>query len=238
MNKKFISVTLVTPVHNEGESIYSTVEEFFKYYKDSDIKVNFIVSEDGSKDNSVEQIQLLQKKYPIKLISEPIRKGYSKAVIDGLKMVKTDVVSFIDSDGQCDPADLERLLVEFSKNNLVIGNRANRNDSSVRKLMSFAFKTVYEILFNTKLKDPSCPYFVTSLNNLTKILETPNMGILKQGFWWEFYARAKSIGIEYVQVDINHRKRVAGNTVVYRPTKLPRIVVEHLIGLFQLKKIL
>jgi hypothetical protein len=105
-------------------------------------------------------------------------------------------------------------------------------------MMSASFKFVYELLFNTNLKDPSCPYFVTSSQNLAKILNTPSLGILKQGFWWEFYARAKSLDIENIQVDINHRKRAAGNTVVYRPTKLPRIVIEHLIGLFQLKKLL
>tara|TARA_Y100000389_G_C17468630_1_gene528123 strand:+ start:1405 stop:2121 length:717 start_codon:yes stop_codon:yes gene_type:complete len=238
MTNKITSVTLVTPVHNEGESIYSTIVEFFDCYKESDISVNFIISEDGSNDNSVDQIQQLQKIYPVQLISDPIRKGYSRAVIDGLKMVNTDVVSFIDSDGQCDPKDLERLLTKFNGKNLVIGNRENRNDSFIRKMMSLAFKTVYEMLFNTKLKDPSCPYFVTSLENLNKILNTPNLGILKQGFWWEFYARAISRDIKFVQLDINHRKRSAGNTVVYRPTKLPKIVIEHLIGLFQLKKLL
>ena len=233
-----MEITLVTPVHNEGESIYATIEEFFNFYKNSEIDVNFIISEDGSSDNSVEQIKLLQENFSVKLISEPMRKGYSKAVIDGLKMVESDVVSFIDSDGQCDPADLVKLLEKFDGNNLVIGNRANRNDSTVRKMMSASFKFVYELLFNTNLKDPSCPYFVTSSQNLAKILNTPSLGILKQGFWWEFYARAKSLDIENIQVDINHRKRAAGNTVVYRPTKLPRIVIEHLIGLFQLKKLL
>mgnify|MGYP002845470954 CR=1 FL=1 len=233
-----MKVTLVTPVHNEGESIYSTIEEFFNYYNNSDIEVKFIISEDGSSDNSVEQIKLLQKKYPVELITEPDRKGYSKAVIDGLKMVSSDIVSFIDSDGQCDPSDLENLLKKFDGNNLVIGNRANRNDSIIRKMMSASFKLVYESLFKTKLKDPSCPYFVTSSKNLNEILSTKTIGILKQGFWWEFYARAKSKNIEFTQVDINHRKRAAGNTVVYRPTKLPRIVVEHLIGLFKLKKLL
>ena len=233
-----MEITLVTPVHNEGESIYATIEEFFNFYKASEIDVNFIISEDGSSDNSVEQIKLLQDNFSVKLISEPMRKGYSKAVIDGLKMVESDVVSFIDSDGQCDPADLVKLLEKFDGNNLVIGNRANRNDSTVRKMMSASFKFVYELLFNTNLKDPSCPYFVTSSQNLAEILNTPSLGILKQGFWWEFYARAKSLDIENIQVDINHRKRAAGNTVVYRPTKLPRIVIEHLIGLFQLKKLL
>jgi glycosyltransferase involved in cell wall biosynthesis len=233
-----MDITLVTPVHNEGESIYATIEEFFNFYKTSEIKINFIISEDGSSDNSVEQIELLQDSFSVELLSEPLRKGYSRAVIDGLKMVDSDVISFIDSDGQCDPADLTNLLEKFDGNNLVIGNRANRNDSSVRKMMSASFKFVYEILFSTNLKDPSCPYFITSAQNLTKILNTPSLGVLKQGFWWEFYARAKSLNIEILQVDINHRKRAAGNTVVYRPTKLPRIVIEHLIGLFKLKKLL
>ena len=53
---EIVQVTVVTPVHNEGASIRSTLEEFFKYYESSIFEIKFIVSEDGSIDNSVNEI--------------------------------------------------------------------------------------------------------------------------------------------------------------------------------------
>ncbi len=230
--------TVVTPVHNEGDSIRGTLEEFFNYYEGSSFDICFIVSEDGSSDNSVEEVKAVAENNPVVLISEPIRKGYSKAVIDGLNQVKTPLVSFIDSDGQCHPKDLQNLYDNFDGNNLVVGYRNPRRDNFVRKAMSRAFKFVFERYFDLRLVDPSCPFFVTSRENLKNILATPNIGILKQGFWWEFYARANSLGIEIVEAPIEHRVRAAGETVVYRPTKVPAIAYEHIVGLRTLRNTL
>lgn len=235
---EIVQVTVVTPVHNEGASIRSTLEEFFKYYESSIFEIKFIVSEDGSIDNSVNEIIAVAESYPVKLISEPTRKGYSKAVIDGLNEVNTPMVSFIDSDGQCHPKDLQNLYREFNGNNLVVGYRNPRRDNFIRKTMSRGFKFVFERYFDLRLIDPSCPFFITSIDNLKKILATPNIGILKQGFWWEFYQRANSLDIEIVEVPIEHRVRAAGETVVYRPTKVPAIAYEHIKGLKTLRETL
>ena len=125
-----IPINIVSPVHNEGESIRKTLKEFYDFYENSNFEMNFIISEDGSTDNTLSEINYVKKTHNLMLISEETRKGYSKAVIDGLKKVEHNVVSFIDSDGQCDPADFERLYSEFNGNNLVIGYRNPRNDSN------------------------------------------------------------------------------------------------------------
>lgn len=232
-----IKVDIVTPVHNEGETIKKTLVEFYNHYSDSNFEIHFIVSEDGSSDDSVRQINLIKENYSLTLLSESYRKGYSKAVIDGLNLTKNKIVSFIDSDGQCDPADLDNLFSYFNGSNLVVGYRNPRQDKMYRIAMSNMFKIVYKILFKINLRDPSCPFFITSKENIERILSTDEIGILSQGFWWEFYARAVSMGIDIVETPINHRQRSGGKTVVYRPTKIPSIALKHLIGLFKLKKI-
>jgi len=235
-NKK--QITIVTPVHNEGKTIYATIEEFFKLYKNSEIQIKFIISEDGSTDNSLSEIQKLKENYDITLISEKNRKGYSHAVIDGLRLVKTDIVCFIDSDGQCDPEDLIRLLNNFDGNNIVIGNRKPRQDKSLRLLVSKCFKIVYEILINVRLNDPSCPYFITSKTNIDKILTTKDIGILTHGFWWEFYARAKFLSLNIDEVTVNHRKRGYGSSVIFKFSTIPYIAFKNIYNLFKLRQIL
>jgi hypothetical protein len=70
---------------------------------------------------------------------------------------------------------------------------------------------------------------------LGKIL-SGNVGILKQGFWWEFLARAVAANLCIVETPVRHRVRARGVTQVYRPTKVPRIAIEHLIGLYRLRQ--
>tara|TARA_A100001015_G_scaffold85588_1_gene95124 strand:+ start:1178 stop:1903 length:726 start_codon:yes stop_codon:yes gene_type:complete len=235
-NKK--QITIVTPVHNEGKTIYVTIEEFFKLYENSEIEIKFIISEDGSTDNSVFELQKLQEKYDITLISEKNRKGYSHAVIDGLRSVETDIVCFVDSDGQCDPNDLTRLLSKFDGNNIVIGNRKPRQDKTLRLLVSKCFKVLYEILTNVKLNDPSCPYFITSKTNIDKILTTKDIGILTHGFWWEFYARAKFLSLNIDETIVKHRKREYGSSVIFKLSTIPFIASKNIYNLFKLRKIL
>ena len=235
-NKK--QITIVTPVHNEGKTIYHTIEEFFKLYKNSKIEIKFVISEDGSTDNSIVEIQKLKEKYDITLISEKNRKGYSHAVIDGLRSVETDIVCFVDSDGQCDPEDLIRLLNKFDGNNIVIGNRKPRQDKTLRLLVSKCFKILYKILINVKLNDPSCPYFITSKTNIDKILTTKDIGILTHGFWWEFYAWCIKRNLEIVEIPIKHFNRKYDNTVVFKLKKIPGIAYRNIVGLFKLKNLL
>ena len=73
-------IQIVTPVYNEEKNIYSTLENFFEEYKDNNFEISFIISEDGSTDNSINIINNLKKVYDIKLLSSPDRKNYSEAV--------------------------------------------------------------------------------------------------------------------------------------------------------------
>ena len=137
------NIEIVTPVHNEGASIYSTLDEYYTFLKNVDIDIKFVISEDGSTDDTLNEIEKFGLKTDIKLITSKNRKGYSKAVIDGLKETSSDIVCFIDSDGQCDPKDLLKLLEKFNGNNLVMSNRKPRSDNSFRLFISFIFKIFY-----------------------------------------------------------------------------------------------
>jgi len=227
---------VVLPAHNEGGSIGSTIQEFYDVvHKRDGFKIRFVVCEDGSTDNTVEVLKKLQETIPLHLISDPVRKGYSKAVIDGFRATTAPLVAFIDSDGQCDPADFKSVHALIPDKDLVMGYRNPRVDPLIRKVMSGAFAMVYRTIFPVPFRDPSCPFLVIRQEKLQQIL-AGNVGILKQGFWWEFVARAMALGLRVTETPVRHRPRTSGTTQVYKPTKVPRIAAEHLAGLLKLKK--
>ncbi len=225
------------PAHNEALSIGATLTEFFRIVSGLEgvPPIRFVVSEDGSTDGTADVVRELSARLPIKLLSDRARKGYSRAVIDGFRATEAPLVGFIDSDGQCDPADFAALHRLSRGHDLVVGYRNPRVDPWVRLWMSGAFKTVYRALFTVPVRDPSCPYLLMTRDALRRILEG-EVGVLKQGFWWEFLARAAAADLSIVETPVRHRPRASGTTQVYRPTRVPRIAAEHLVGLFRLRR--
>src|SRR5262245_21685368 len=114
------------------------------------------------------------------------------------RATESDWVAFIDADGQCHPADFPRLVALRDGVDLVMGWRNPCSDHWLRKAMSAAFGMVYRRLFSVKLRDPSCPYLIICRAGLEKIL-AGNIGILKQGFWWEFLARAQAANLRIAE---------------------------------------
>jgi glycosyltransferase involved in cell wall biosynthesis len=230
-----IEIDVVLPAHNEEGSIGDVLAEFHRAAIASRLQVRFVVAEDGSRDRTREVVTKLAETLPIILLPDAPRKGYSRAVVDGLQATTAPLIAFSDSDGQCDPADLKHLYDALGDNDLVVGYRNPRHDTPFRKGISGAFKLVYQRRFPVRLRDPSCPFLLVRREAVTQILRG-NPGILRQGFWWEFNARAAAVGLKVVEVPVNHRERLAGQTQVYRLSKLPGIATEHLKALGTLRE--
>ena len=233
MSKK---IQIVTPVYNEEKHIYSTIENFFNVYENTEFNISFIISEDGSTDKSIDIIEDLMKLYDIQLLSSPKRKNYTDAVLVGLRATNSEIISFVDSDGQYDPKDLKRLYDELQPGNVVVGYRYPRVDNLFRLFISGSFKKLYEFLLKIRLNDPSCGYFMAYREDILSILNKEDIGLIKEGFWWEFYAWCIKKDLNIVEIPIKHFNREYGNTVVFTLRRIPKIAYRNIIGLIKLRK--
>tara|TARA_B100000123_G_scaffold80030_1_gene57564 strand:+ start:710 stop:1429 length:720 start_codon:yes stop_codon:yes gene_type:complete len=231
-------IQIVTPVYNEEKNIYATIENFFKEYSNNKFEISFIISEDGSTDNSINIINELKKIYDIKLLSSPERKNYTDAVLIGLREANSNIISFVDSDGQYDPKDLKRLYDNLEPGKIVVGYRYPRVDNIFRLFISGSFKRLYQFLLKIELKDPSCGYFMAYKEDIESIINTDAVGLIKEGFWWEFYAWCIKRNLEIVEIPIKHFNRKYDNTVVFKLKKIPGIAYRNIVGLFKLKNLL
>jgi len=231
-------IQIVTPVYNEEKNIYATIKNFFTEYQNSNFEISFIISEDGSTDNSINIINKLKETYNIKLLSSPERKNYTDAVLIGLRETTSKIISFVDSDGQYDPKDLKRLYKNLEPGKIVIGYRYPRVDNIFRLFISGSFKKLYEVLLKIKLNDPSCGYFMAYRKDIESIINKDAVGLIKEGFWWEFYAWCTKRNLDIVEIPIKHFNRKYDNTVVFKLRKIPGIAYRNIIGLFKLKNLL
>lgn len=230
------NLTLILPAHNEGASILDTILEIDDKIQ-RDLNLTIYVSEDGSFDNTREQVENASKltKNAIVKLSEPSgRLGYSRGVIRGIQNCSTELIGFMDADGQCDPNDLNRLVSNLGQGQVVIGYRNPRNDSRIRILYSKLFNIAYRIFGGPKRKDPSSPFIIAYYSDIRVLGEVnPKLSF---GFWWEFQMRIRSLGLKVIEIPVNHRVRSAGVTQVYTLSKIPKIVISHIVGLWALRK--
>ena len=229
-------VTLVLPAYNEGESIQATLLEIDEKVQSADL-VTIFVSEDGSSDNTRSEVLKtanLTKNCQIVLAGPSNRLGYSKVVLRGINECNTQLIGFMDADGQCDPADLKSLLQKVERGKVVVGYRNPRNDSIVRIAYSKAFGLAYRLFGGPKRIDPSSPFIICYHEDIQFLADcSPHLSF---GFWWEFQTRIHKKGLSVIEVPVNHRVRAAGETQVYAIKKIPKIVYTHLIGLYKLRK--
>jgi glycosyltransferase involved in cell wall biosynthesis len=218
--KQLFSFDLIMPVFNESQIIEKVVKQnwdFVKKYKGSQL----IIAEDGSTDGTKEILKKLKKKIPFKLVSSNLRKGYTKAVMDALKLSKKDLILFSDSDGQHIASDFDKLLKFYPKYDLIIGKKSPRRDPLYRNLVSKIYNFLVNILFFSHFEDIDCGFRIIKKDVIKKIL--PKSGRFKYCYFSEFTIIAKRLGFKIKEVPITHYPREGTQSSIFSPTKLPKI---------------
>ena len=226
------NLEILMPTHNEAKILPKLIPSIDKNINNS-IDYSFIICEDGSTDNTLDILFELKKNYPIKIISSKNKKGYSIAMLDGIKSATADYLLIMDSDGQSNPDEVINFWNNRKKANLINGNRANRNDYMYRKLYSKVAYLIYQLLFEVPLKDPSYAYVLTEKKVYTNLSSfDPKM---PDGFFWEFNARASKKGFNFFNLNVVHKKRIYGETRIYHWRNLPIISYNNFLGMIKVK---
>ena len=129
-----ISLSVVLPAFNEAKNLDATVSKCIKVLGDISGDYEIIIVNDGSSDNTKEVAQKLaeQNKY-ITLINHETNQGYGNALNTGLENSSKDFVFFMDSDGQFDFSEINKLIPYLSETKyVIIGYRLKRADNFVR----------------------------------------------------------------------------------------------------------
>ena len=226
------NLEILMPVHNEARVLPNLIHAIHENIKDT-TDYSFIICEDGSTDNSLEVLTKLKEKYPIKIISSKGKKGYSVAMLDGIKSAKADYLLIMDSDGQSNPEEVSNFWHNRKKANLINGHRVNRNDYMYRKYYSKIAFLIYKILFNLPIKDPSYAFVLTEKKVYQSLSSFKAQ--MPDGFFWEFNARASKTGFNFFNLDVVHKKRMFGETRIYNLKNLPKVSINNFIGMIKVK---
>src|SRR6266446_2070768 len=147
---------VVLPAYNEAGMIENTIVEASNYLSKIHPNIEYLVVEDGSTDGTPQVLSHLQSVMPcLQVNSSPTRKGYPTAVRDSILSVGKDAdrILFMDSDGQYDPRDFQKLVRLADNADIVIGRRTSRAESPLRVFLSIGVRLLEREMFGLKCRD-------------------------------------------------------------------------------------
>jgi len=225
-------LSLVLPAYNERKTLPVVLKDWKSALSKLNIPYEIIVCEDGSTDGTAEYLRK-HASLGIELSQSKTRRGYGGAVLAGIMLAKKSHILCIDSDGQCDPADLPSFWKARSKAQVIIGWRTHREDHVQRIIFSALFKAFFTLLFPDPPKDPSAPFVLFQKAHITPFL--PLLTYLREGFWWGFVATCIREHISLCELPMHHQLRLAGDTQVYQTKNIPGIALRNVLGLIKLR---
>lgn len=119
--EKKLSLSVVTPVYNEKE----TIKEMVGNVLGVDIVRQLIIVDDGSTDGTRDVLKGLKPDPRVKIIFHQKNQGKGAALQTGFKEVTGDVVVIQDADLEYDPAEFKEMIVPIRKGraDVVYGSR-------------------------------------------------------------------------------------------------------------------
>ena len=162
---KMKSIALI-PAHNEEK----TIQKVIKHLKS--LNLNSIVIDDGSIDNTSK----LAKKSGALVIRHDENKGKGEALKTGFNYILKNLpevnnVIILDADMQYSPKDSIKILDPLIKGkaDLVMGYRDWSTVPLRHNFGNFVWRSIFNLLFETKLKDTNCGFMGLSRRALKKM---------------------------------------------------------------------
>ena len=199
---------IVLPLFNEEKRIGRVVKEVLKY------KLPVVVVDDGSRDNSF----TIASKFKIVTLRHKVNLGKGAAMKTGADYAFShgaDAILFMDSDGQHNPANVQKFINELKseKCDVVLGSRnLSFGVPFVRYMGNKASSLIIRFVFGIYVSDPICGFRAFTKTAYNKI----KWSSAGYGVETEMIARLGKSKLKYceIPVDTIYHDKVKGVTLL------------------------
>ncbi len=179
--------SIIIPAYNEEKRIKQTLIDYANFFKNTKRDFEILVVLNGCRDKTKEIVEEIKRNYKeinYIIFNQPIGKG--GALIEGLKLVNGDLITYTDADGATSPETLYNLSNKIEDYDGIIGSRwvkgaiILKKQPLSRRFASRGFNILTKIILGLKYKDTQCPAKIFKKKVIDKIkdkLEQTNFAI-------------------------------------------------------------
>ena len=153
-------VSIAIPVYNEQENIREVYYQTTIVLSSLNILYEIIFIDDGSKDKTYKILKEIQvQDRHVKIIKFTKNYGQLYAFLAGFEFARGEIIITMDGDSQNASPDIPKFLKKINEGfDFVNGWRHNRNDSVVRKFISYIANRLIRIRTGVYLHDYGCAF--------------------------------------------------------------------------------
>jgi len=198
-----MDLSIIIPCLNEEKNIKNVLFDVLKECKKNNLKMEIIVVDDGSTDETFSIVSSLKIK-EIKLIKNKKNIGFGRSFWTGFKASKGKYTVLIAGDGETDTKIISLLSKNIKKSyDVLLAYRPNqRNRPKYRVFLSLAYTRLVNFLFNMNFK-------YTNGENAYKTKLLKEIKLKSNGFFFQteiLFKLTKKYNLNYLEVPIPLKK--------------------------------
>ena len=160
-----IKISIVIPAYNEQGRIEGSLRKIKAFFDERAYDYEIIVSDDGSKDKTLEIVKKFQESWPELKALNNLHKGKAPAIISGINSAQGEFVLFTDVDLSVDIGELPKLLyaVEDRGYDVAIASREGKgakriDEPTIRHVMGRVFNYLVQLVILPGINDTQCGF--------------------------------------------------------------------------------
>ncbi|MDC7292934.1 MULTISPECIES: glycosyltransferase family 2 protein [unclassified Butyrivibrio] len=185
-------LSVIVPCYNEQENIADFYVELMKnekFFHEHDVDIEMIFVNDGSKDNTVEEVKKLHEKDErVHLINFSRNFGKEAGMYAGLQKSKGDYVVIMDCDLQDPPAllpDMYKAIAEEGYDSVATRRVTRKGEPPIRSFFARMFYRLINRMSNTEIVDGARDYRLMTRQFVDAILSMEEYNRFSKGiFGW------------------------------------------------------
>lgn len=217
MNSADPVYSVVVPFYNEEGAIPGLLAEVRAAMDQIGQPYEAVFLDDGSADGTAAALAAATNGWrEARVIPLGVNQGQAAALLRGFHEARGEWIITMDGDGQNSPGDIQALIAETKTGDMVVGIRATRRDSWLRRMMSRIGNEVRGRMLGDNLQDSGCALKVFRAEIVRAFFPIRSL--------YSFMpAMAIAAGYRLVEIPVNHRERLTGvskygfGTFAWRP---------------------
>ena len=205
-----IKLSLVLPAYNEGNSIEVSLDALDRAVKDTKLRYEILVVDDGSTDSTrLNAARYAGRNGHVRVISYDRNVGKGYAIKTGFMQANGDAVVFVDSDLEIDLDAISRYVEALQRGDMVIASKWHPQSivemPLLRRILSHGFNVLVRLMTGAKLRDTQAGLKAMKKSAFQDVF--PRLSVKRYAFDVELLTVANLYGLKVVEMPVTLQMR-------------------------------